>query len=422
MSSNSFRLLVPISSSDKDGPLLRFAASLAATRDGSLDLAHIHSPDHPATEDIKGFMDQAINSLDPSSVQAQSHCRPADNATEGIQSLANELGSNMLVMGWDRQPTEETTRDTSNSAGAKNSGLDTLVFLERGGPDLKRIIVPTSGGSHSLMGLQLGYELAQNRQIPLEVIRIARAPQSESDSPLFRRFCSQIYEDTLLQMQLLGVEAPLTIIPSTELARPIIERCRPGDLVILGASNGWQNANSLAGGLPDEIARHIEGSVLLVRSGDEKDYRLSQIFWERTVRLNVEAADKWEAITRFVDVLVEERQISPAQRQTVLQAALEREEKSSTAMGHATAIPHAPITGLPGIIGALGISQQGIEFGSSGEKAHFIFLLLTPQQNYRVYIPVLAQIAGLMRASDKADRLKASQTPQEVIDLLKDST
>ena len=251
------------------------------------------------------------------------------------------------------------------------------------------------------------------------VLRIARAPKNDSDSPLLRRFCSQIYEDTLLEMQLLGVEAPVTIIPSPELAAPIIERCGEGDLVILGASNGWQSANSLAGPLPDEIARRVEGSVLLVRSGNERNYRLSRIFWERTVRLNFEAVDKWQAITRLVDVLVEERQILPTQRQTVLEAALSREEKSSTAMGHATAIPHAPITGLPGIIGALGISQHGIEFGTNGEKSHYIFLLLTPQQNYRVYIPVLAQIAGLMRDSDQAAQLKASQTPQEVIDLLK---
>ena len=131
--------------------------------------------------------------------------------------------------------------------------------------------------------------------------------------------------------------------------------------------------------------------------------------------LNLRLTDKWEAINQMIEVLIEEQQFPSTQRQRVLQSALERERKSSTGLGPATAIPHAPIPDLPGIIGCLGICPEGVDFDSNtGEKVHFIFLLLTPQQNYRSYIPVLAQIASLVRNDSMQQALLSAQTPAEV--------
>ena len=68
----------------------------------------------------------------------------------------------------------------------------------------------------------------------------------------------------------------------------------------------------------------------------------------------------------------------------------------------------------------MGILPQGVDFeGTTDEQVHFIFLLLTPQQNYRSYIPILAQIATLVRTDGAPEALLASQTPAEVTALLK---
>ena len=153
----------------------------------------------------------------------------------------------------------------------------------------------------------------------------------------------------------------------------------------------------------------------MVRSAVTNDLKLSSIFWEQMIRLDLRPTDKWDAINQMIEVLIEEEQFPSTQRQRVLESALERERKSSTGLGHATAIPHAPIPDLPGIIGCLGICPEGLDFeSSSGEKVHFIFLLLTPQQNYRSYIPVLAQIASLVRNDSMQEALLNTQTPAEV--------
>ena len=158
----------------------------------------------------------------------------------------------------------------------------------------------------------------------------------------------------------------------------------------------------------------------MVRSRSTANNRLSGIFFENTVRLHLQTRDKWEAIGQMVDVLVEERQIPASERDQVLASALNRERKSSTAMGRETAIPHAAIDNLPGIIGALGICREGVDFdGADGEPVRYIFLLLTPRQNYRSYIPVLGQIASLMRGEEMREELLDCRTPAELTALLK---
>ncbi|MHC4606536.1 MAG: PTS sugar transporter subunit IIA, partial [Planctomycetota bacterium] len=90
------------------------------------------------------------------------------------------------------------------------------------------------------------------------------------------------------------------------------------------------------------------------------------------------------------------------------------------ALGLETAVPHAPIPGLPGIIGCLGICPDGVDFeGAHGGPVRFIFLLLTPRQDYHAYIPALAQIADLMRPEETRAALLRCRTPSEVTALIK---
>ena len=52
---------------------------------------------------------------------------------------------------------------------------------------------------------------------------------------------------------------------------------------------------------------------------------------------------------------------------------------------------------------------------AAAERRHTLsFLLLTPQQNYRSYIPVLAQIASLVRNDSMQEALLNAQTLQKL--------
>ena len=195
--------------------------------------------------------------------------------------------------------------------------------------------------------MQIAYDLAQTWGAELEILRIVRDTRDPSD-PILQRYCSQLAADTRLQLELLKIDVPLTVLPAVDVVPAIVERAQNHDLIVLGASNDWRQEEHLAGSIPDEIAYQVPCSVLMVRSAAANDLQLSRIFWEHTIRLNLAPKDKWDAIAQMVDALIEEKQIPASERQTVLDAALDRERKGSTSLGHSTAIPHAPISRFGG--------------------------------------------------------------------------
>jgi len=420
MPSSQLRILVPLENPAAEEGLVRLAATLAAPPWGELHLTHVVTPDIPSPPETSQALEGVASLVREMGVGAVPHLEEGPTVTQVIQEAVRRWSCNMMVMGWKAEVERGAILAAPNRALTKAVGIDTFIFKDRNFQPSRRILVPTGGGNHALMGLQIAHDLAQTWGAKIEVLRIARDPRCQPDDPILQRYCAQLLEDTRLQLQLLEIDAPVDIVPARDVVSPIVSRVRRNDLVVLGAANDWRLEEHLAGSIPDEIANQVPSSVLMVRSARARKVGLSSIFWENTIRLNMHPADKWDAITQMVDVLTEEKQIPPGERLKVLDAALERERKSSTALGHQTAIPHAPIPDLPSIIGCLGICPEGVDFqGPTDEPVRFVFLLLTPQENYRTYIPLLSQIATLIRPDQTRSAILKCQTPSEVTSLIK---
>ena len=413
------RILVPLEDPGAEESLVRLAATLAQPRGGELHLTHIVTREDTLPQ-TKCLLEEACQLSVAMGVPAIFHIVEGSSVTAGIQETVRQWQCNMMVMGWHHDVEEDAVLSAANRALTKAVNVDTLIFKDRDFHPAQRILAPTGGGNNALMGIQVGHDLAQTWEAEVEVLRVARDPNCVPEDSIFKRYCTQVYDNTKLQLELLGIDHPITILPSQDVVAPIVNRVKKDDLVVLGASNDWRQAGYLAGSIPDEIANQIPSSVLMVRSPAPNTILLSNVFWEQTIRLDLRPKDKWDAITQLVDVLVDEKQVPSSKRQLVLDAALQREDKTSTALGHQTAIPHAPIPDLPNVIGCLGICPDGVNFGGVyDEPVHFIFLLLTPQQNYRNYIPVLAQISTLMRPEETRGLFANCQTPAEIMFLLK---
>ncbi|MEW6750570.1 MAG: PTS sugar transporter subunit IIA [Candidatus Latescibacterota bacterium] len=420
MPANPLRILVPLRDPADELSLVRLAAALVPPTGGQLHLVHVVDPDAGRPERLQEPMQQAGQAALEMGISAVPHLEEGEDVTVVVSAGISRWGCNMLLMGWRAEVERDAILAATNRALTKAIHVDTLIFKERDFHPARRILVPTGGGAHSAMCLQIAHDLARRWGAEVDVVRVARDPRSLADDPLLARYCQQLREETEVQLGLLGIAAPLTIIPSPTVVPPIVERARRADLVVLGASNDWQQDEHLAGSIPDEIARHVGCSVLMVRQPSGQAGRsLGSLFWENTIRLQMRARDKWDAIAQLVDALVEEQQIPASQRDAVLEAAVGRERKGSTALGHATAVPHAPIPHLPGLIGCMAICPGGVDFGSADGPTQFVFLLLTPLENYRNYIPVLAQIATLMRREPVRRSLLACQTPAEAASVLR---
>ena len=415
MSSAHLRILVPIETPDLEHPLIELASSIATPPEDELHLIHVVGPSGVHSGVPENSLMRMADRIKNRNIRALVHLESGHDVTEVIGRSVDRWSCNMMVMGWKADIERTAILEASNRSLTKNLDIDTLIFKERDFAPAQRILVPTGGGPHSILGIQIAHDLAQQWGSELEILRIARDNRCNPQDPLLHKYCEQLAQDTQLQLQLLNIDVPVRILPSADVVRAVEEQAKDRDLVVIGASNDWRQEEYLSGSIPDKIANRVPCSALMVRSAITSDLTLSSIFWEQMIRLDLRPTDKWDAINQMIEVLIEEQQFPSTQRQRVLQSALEREKKSSTGLGHATAIPHAPIPDLPGIIGCLGICPEGLDFESNtGEKVHFIFLLLTPQQNYRSYIPVLAQIASLVRNHSMQQALLNAQTPTEV--------
>ena len=415
---SSARILVAIENPHTEEALVRLAAALTASTNGELHLAHVIA--HGNGRDASDKLARLTQLASEAGVKAVPHLLEGEDVTAAIRQAIGDWGCDTMVMGWRADVAPDAVLSSQNRQLTKSVDVDTLIYKGKTPQPAHKILVPMGGGSHSLMGVQIARDLADEWHSEMEVVRVARDQECRSEDPILKRYCDQLYEDTKLQLNLLDIETPISVVAAADIVAPIVGRAAHFDLLVLGASNDWRQEEYLAGSIPDEIAYNSPASVLMVRSRAPSQHRLSSIFWEHTIRLELQPTDKWDAIDQMVNILLEEKQIPLSQIRPIREAARARELKGSTSIGRETAIPHAPIPNLPGIIGALGICPQGIDFDAAdGKLVRYIFLLLTPQQNYRTYIPVLAQIASFMYSDEARANVLRCETPAEVTALIK---
>ncbi len=124
--------------------------------------------------------------------------------------------------------------------------------------------------------------------------------------------------------------------------------------------------------------------------------------------------DKWAAIDELAGLIASGCEGSD--RDTLVDDTLEREYKGSTGIGKGIAIPHARTTGVSSLVGALGISRQGIDFESEdGQPCHLVFLILAPPEESTTYLKALSAVAFIGKDEAIMSRLKSASSPGEVI-------
>lgn len=118
--------------------------------------------------------------------------------------------------------------------------------------------------------------------------------------------------------------------------------------------------------------------------------------------------DKWEAIARILDLVVESGRVPKESRDAILTGLVEREKSMSTGLECGIALPHAAVDGLGRLVAAIGVFRQGVPFQSiDGGPARIVILLLIPKEKRMAYLPVLAEAARLLSRDAVREQLLA---------------
>lgn len=145
---------------------------------------------------------------------------------------------------------------------------------------------------------------------------------------------------------------------------------------------------------------------------------LAELIGKDTVKVPLEGLDKEEAIAELVELLVRAGKVKD--REGIIEALYEREGKGSTGIGGGVAIPHAKHPDLTGVVLAVGVSRDGIEFDAAdGELVYLVFLVLAEVHNPGPNVEVLADIGNLMQVPGVYGEMVSARDAEALIQAIR---
>ncbi|CAN5171109.1 PTS sugar transporter subunit IIA [soil metagenome] len=146
---------------------------------------------------------------------------------------------------------------------------------------------------------------------------------------------------------------------------------------------------------------------------------LASLLTEDQIIPSMEATEHWPAIVELVDSLATLGRLQGESAEAVLVSLREREEKTSTGIGHGVAIPHAFSDSIEEVTAIFGRSEHGIDFDAiDNSPVRFIVLFIVPRNQYHLHLRTLAAIAKMLNNGEIREQLATAADAAEILDIL----
>ncbi len=282
LESRSSRVLVPVANPNTAKGLLRIAsiiverskdASICVFSGTSVFLKKGRTAKNnlrpPTTSQTGDLIEQIARMAKKSVAALYTKIESTNDLAQSILAEIHEQGKvNLVLMGW-----PGTLNKTSLAHNVVNEVLisartNVAVFRQKDLHQIKNILVPVGGGSHSRLALQMAYEIAEMERARLHVLHTYSQGLSEDDIQDERCQIEEIVEDELGYI-------PRGVKLETEMAKTLPEgilhqlNSDHYDLLVIGASDEWTSRSHLFGKVDDNIVERAPCSVLMVRRHEQ---------------------------------------------------------------------------------------------------------------------------------------------------------
>lgn len=400
---SAFRLVVLIPEQCDETMTLACARIIAKPRRGRMEVLRNRSPSRETSSEHGGDRTVCIPDFD-------AFIRTAEQWAGG-----NGAPASLLVVAW----TAKQNQLQALLSLIVRLNLPAVIVNWTPEQEVKRILFPSSGGLHTVPQVWVVSELAKALQLPVQLLCVVHSAMDANGETDVGVVDADDAMTTRLQLSMLGLRIPV----ETECAGTVVDGVRTaltaGDMVVLGGPNYGQTVRHFRGSIPDLLIRDRRHPTLMLLTGKPVQFPLENVFWNETIRIDLHPRSREDLIEQLVDVLVDERQLPRIWRNNVLAKALKREQILPTAVGCETAFPHVTIPGYSGIIGCCGICPDGVNFGDpSLPPVRFVFLMVTPGEDYQDYLAIIAQLARRMSRESVRTSILKCRTPGEVQKIL----
>lgn len=150
--------------------------------------------------------------------------------------------------------------------------------------------------------------------------------------------------------------------------------------------------------------------------------KFSDFIFTAAIKADVAADNKPGVIRELVESLATNGAIKAGETEGIIAAIMKREELGSTGIGRGVAVPHTKHGSVDRLIGAVGVSGEGVDFNSlDGEKVHLFFLLISPPDRPGDHLRALENISRQLRDDTFCRFLKQAKTANDIHLLLADA-
>jgi len=134
-----------------------------------------------------------------------------------------------------------------------------------------------------------------------------------------------------------------------------------------------------------------------------------------SIQPSLKSRSKDELFEEMASLLKQNPALAKVDEATVLKALNERERTATTGVGKEVGIPHGKIMGLAQIVGAIGVTRRGIEYGSvDGLPVRFVVAMVAPPEQSQEYLRTLAKVARLLSDPSFTETLVTASAPSDI--------
>ena len=144
---------------------------------------------------------------------------------------------------------------------------------------------------------------------------------------------------------------------------------------------------------------------------------LQSVFSKDSIIPDLQSTDKEELFEEMLQAVINVQ--SDLNREEALSALKEREEKMTTGIIHAVAVPHCRIDTVRGVVGSVGIAKKGIDYDSlDGQPVHFVFMLICNSMEDALHLEVLKALSFALKNPLFIQNLSECKTSDDIYNLL----
>lgn len=264
----AYRVVIPVANPETISGLLRLAIPVARAREGEIvATTTVEVPIQlPIQEGMKyihhrqPLLRAAQSQAQSLGFQVTSDIRVAHRVEEGVVSAADDLRSDLLVMGWKGYTsTRERIFGEIMDRVVHRVRSDIAVVKLRGDKPFERILLPTSGGPHAEFAAELLEPIVAETGAKVTACYVLGESASDDDE----REARQWVERTLRHVDLGDVD--IVIPRAASVAGGIARLATEFDLVVIGAAKVGVFKHLLFGEIPERVGRYAQTSVMLVK-------------------------------------------------------------------------------------------------------------------------------------------------------------